>query len=238
MIGRHQYPAGGPTTKPLNEGVSGVVNAATIIAIKVYSTAVNSMGPYYLLGTLTSSAGGIFPDPGLPPGIGTQPGTNTAGIQAPTVAPSIGAVASTPAWPAGTYQIAYSLVTAIGESTLSPSSAYVASGTTELQFNNGTAIPSSANTGYLTLTLQVPRLEDWVVSRYAILVSSNNVEPACTIYIDSVSAVGLLDSTNQGSRNSANSDIWLTGGHEFIVQFTSADPGAHATFSVYGTKTS
>lgn len=233
-----QRPGGQRTTKSLNTGVTGTITAATILGVNFYATLAGQLYPFYLLNSTPITTTGFFAFANVFNTSPTAPPTNTAGIQSPSVAPVVQVGPSSSGPPAGTYMIGYTFVTHLGETALSPLSSLTLDGAHDLEVQNGTAGGTKANSGFVTVELVVPNLEDWHVTRYAIYCPSVNSVPTCNLYIDTQAITSLLDTTTLGAQNSANADIYLRPGQRMIAQWLQADTGTQATLSVYGEKTS
>lgn len=233
---RGQHPAPGASTKALQESGQATVMPVTVLGVNVYITAVNSSAPLYL-------------QPGGPVGYGNTtyttvttgtaqpPTTNLATVQPPNAAPGVTAVAG--AGPtAGTYDVAYTIVTSKGETTISPATTITVNGAQSIQFFSGIHAGGTAPTGQAIVTVMVPRLEDWHVTRYAVFTTTSVSEPTVELYVDTISLVSLLDSSDLGGRNSGNADIYLRPGQSLIAVWTGADLSSTATLCVFGEKTS
>lgn len=97
-------------------------------------------------------------------------------------------------------------------------------------------VPAS---GTVLVTLDVPTLEAWTVTRIAVLASSNTLEPTARVYVDSESARSFLDGTFTGSNDSSDCySLRLRPGQKLLCRWTGADVGATVTLSVFGEKTS
>lgn len=222
----------GSSTKSLNAGVTGVAPSSPPAAS--YNVYISTDATNYhrqnalpiLVGTPHTfnayNAAGAAP-----------PTSNTAMIR-PPASTSVDTTSTAGTFPAGTFYVTSTYVTAIGETTITtPPVAVITDGAHALITTVAAPV-----TAFITLELAVPRLEDWHVTRYAIQVSSNTSEPFCDIYVDSVALNNILDTTNLGSRNSANADLYFRPGQILIAQWSLLDLSAIATFSVFGEKTS
>lgn len=130
--------------------------------------------------------------------------------------------------------VEYAYVSPMGVSGPSPSATITIAAGQDIQVGP-IAAPA---TNFVQVTLSVPRLEDWHVTRYAVLMSSQVSMPSVYLYIDSVTPINLLDTSALGAQNSANADLYLRPGQILICQWTAADIGATAVLSVFGEKTS
>jgi hypothetical protein len=237
-----QRPAGQQTTKSLNTGATITVNPIIVEGVILYMTPDNGSpaGPYYAVFGLDPMGPGFNTVTQVPiPAFGQAPATNTAGIPSPTVAIFAQTIpAGGPPLPAGTYQLAYTFLTNLGQTTHSPPTAITVDGTEWIQVNNGDTTPFTAATAGATVELIVPNLEDWHVTRYAVFVSTSVHVPSINLYIDTQSITSLLDTSALGAQNSANADLYLRPGQRMIAVWVGADPFAQCTLSVYGEKTS
>lgn len=236
-VGRGSAPVPGPQTHPLNVGAQTTVPAATIIGFKVYTTLANGSTFYPVFGSEVLTFSGFYEIIQASSAFGNAPTSNTAGIASPTTAPT-----ATPdlggTMPVGTYQVAYTFVTPLGETGLSPATTVtLTSGHQQISAFSPYTFPFQATTGYTTVQIEVPRLENWHVTRYAVLAGSPVSTPSAFIYIDSVTPVNLLDSTALGGQNSGNADLYLRPGQIIFCRWTAADAGALVTLSIFGEKT-
>jgi hypothetical protein len=106
--------------------------------------------------------------------------------------------------------------------------------TTQLN-TSGTVTLDAAGAG--TVDLQVPTLQTWRVTKLAVRVSSNTLEPTAIVYVDSAAPGNILGSTYTGSGDSSNEDQVLMPGQRLLCAWTGGDVGAQATLSVFGTQT-
>lgn len=81
-------------------------------------------------------------------------------------------------------------------------------------------------------------LEQWHVTRTAVVVSTAVLEPTAKTYVGSVSEQNLLSGTYSGALDSSDEDQWLQNGQPLICVWAGGDVGATATFSVFGDKVS
>lgn len=221
-----------PSTKSLNTGVTGAAPSTPPAAS--YNVYISTDGiTYHKQNATPIPVGSSFAFEAYNATGATPPTTNTARILPPT-SMSVDTTSFVGTFPAGTHFVTATYVTSSGETTpLTPPVTAVSDGAHGLV----TDVIAGATT-FVQLELAVPRLEDWHVTRYAIQVSSNISEPACEIYVDSVSLNNLLDTTSLGSRNSANGDLYFRPGQVLIARWNFIDLAATATFSVFGEKTS
>lgn len=223
-----------PRTTPLNAAVSGIAAPSFDISYRLYITAPNGA-------VLTLQSGGqtfaVIAPRLVPAATSTGPPppvTDLTGISPPP-APTISGVGSGGSLAAGTYGVAVTYVALFaggGESLPSPT-VFVTVPAGGL-FTMAVAAPTA---GPAKVELSVPRLEDWHVTRYAILVTGSITVPSCRVYIDSVAPNNLLDATDLGAQNSANADLYLRPGQVMIAQWFYTDFGAQVTLSVFGEKT-
>jgi hypothetical protein len=244
---------GGPTTKSLNTGISQQGPTGNV-ANGINFGAATGVNYYY-----SATAGGILmklnPSPipiltttttpwiitSVPPvTFGPVPTFDASGVTPPTTAAGSQAGGTVPS---GTYYVATTFVSPLGESLPSPTVAVTVTGPQEIVI---TAVPNDPRV-IITLELTVPRLEDWHVTRYAVLLSNAaffsgatfvGTQPAVFVYVDSLSLINLLDSSPIGAQNSANADIMFRPGQLLICQWLYATPGTVGTFSVFGSKIS
>jgi len=245
-------PAGKPTTKPLNVGLTGgpgpntIVGSVSVGAVtgaNFYYSAIGLPGTYVKINPAPQAFNSQFRVLAVPPSptYGPGPTSNTAGISPPssTFASEVVSIGGTV--PPGTYFVATTYVSALGETNLVPATVTVDSSNNSFVFNAVVPNNTAANYGfttYATVEIDVPRLESWHVTRYAILASSNTSEPTCDMFVDTISLFNLLDATTLGSRNSANADLYLRPGQRLFARWTFLDVGANVTLSVFGEKTS
>lgn len=233
-VSRGGSPAG-PNTTTLNDGVTGSAPAtSTATGFNLFVSQVNSPGVLYLQAHSTFPA--FVSISAIGTGAGTAPTVSTApNALPPSSAPPVNNVTGAGTLTAGTYYAAYSYTTSTGQTLISPIAAVVVPA-------NGRSIEFGPFTDpmqtYLALYLNVPRLEQWHVTRYAIHVSSATSTPVCNVYVDSTAVTSLLDTTTLGAQNSANADVVFRPGQILIAEWIGLDPNATATFSVYGDKVS
>lgn len=94
-----------------------------------------------------------------------------------------------------------------------------------------------AASGEALVSIAVPRLESWVVTRIAVLVSTAVLEPTARVYVDAEAPLNFLAGTYTGSNDSSDESLRLRPGQLLICRWTGADVGAGATLSVFGEKT-
>lgn len=231
------YPNGQPTvitTLNVGQQVSAAALTGTAIGYHYYLTAANGT-TFNLQGTgaPNSFSTGVAINHVTLSGI-TPPGADTSGFGNPLTAPTLTASGSGSTLLAGTYQLVYTYVSALGESAASPATSITI---TAGQLINLGAIAQPPTT-VATLEILVPRLEEWHVTRYAVLTSTATSRPAVELYIDTLAPVNLLDSSAIGDRNSGNADLTMRPGQRFICRWLAVDTGAMCTLSVYGSKAS
>ena len=103
------------------------------------------------------------------------------------------------------------------------------------QLNEGGSVKLDA-TGAGTVTLQPSGLETWNLTRYAVHTTTNVLEPTAILYVGSVAAVNILDSTYTGSGDSGDTDQQINPAQPLLCVWSGGDVGATATLSVFGTK--
>jgi hypothetical protein len=232
-VGRHSQPVTGPTTKPLSTAAQTTVVGAT--GWNAYITTADETTVFYNQTVVPIAIGSSLAGVGGGPSVlypQTLPQADTSGVAAPA-APTLTLVPGT--WPAGTYTVVTTYTSVLGESLPSSSTTVTLDGAHA--FNITSPIPSP--TGYGTVTINVPKLEDWSVTRYAVYASSNISEPIADVYTDAISATNLIDGTYTGSRDSSDcTGLYLRPGQLLICRWLQADIGATLTFTVVGSKTS
>jgi hypothetical protein len=97
---------------------------------------------------------------------------------------------------------------------------------------SGTVKLSAAGAG--TVTLAPTGLENWHVTRVAVTVTTNVLEPVARVYIGSVAPGNLLAGTYTGSLDSSDEDQYVSPGQPLLCVWTGGDAGATATLSVFG----
>jgi hypothetical protein len=88
------------------------------------------------------------------------------------------------------------------------------------------------------VTLTPTGLEQWHVTRMAVVVSTAVLEPTAKVYVGSVSEANLLSGTYSGALDSSNEDQTLQAGQPLVCVWAGGDANATATFSVFGEVTS
>lgn len=92
--------------------------------------------------------------------------------------------------------------------------------------------------GTATVTIPVPRDQDWTLKRYTVLTNQSaalTTMPIATMYRGSVADGNAFDSTYTGARDSGDCDILFPGGDRIVCQWTGGIAGTIATLSINGT---
>lgn len=100
---------------------------------------------------------------------------------------------------------------------------------------SGTVKLSAAGAG--TAQVSPTGLETWQITRIAVTVTSNVLEPVAQVYVGSVAPGNLLAGTYTGSLDSSDENQTLNPGQGLLCTWTGGDAGATATLSVFGTVT-
>lgn len=98
---------------------------------------------------------------------------------------------------------------------------------------SGTVKLNAAGAG--TVSISPTGLETWYVTRVAVFVSSNVLEPVAQVYVGSVAPANLLAGTYTGSLDSSDENQTISPGQPLLCAWTGGDAGATATLSVFGT---
>ena len=97
---------------------------------------------------------------------------------------------------------------------------------------SGTVKLNAAGAG--TVSIAPTGLETWLVTRVAVSVSSNTLEPVAQVYVGSVGPGNLLAGTYTGSLDSSDENQVVKQAQPLLCAWTGGDAGATATFSVFG----
>lgn len=103
---------------------------------------------------------------------------------------------------------------------------------------NAFAIATVAASGIATASLGPTGVETWHITRIAVKVSTNVLEPIAQVYLGSVADGNLVGGTYTGSLDSSDEDLWLPQSTDLFCVWSGADVGARATLSVFGVRTS
>lgn len=106
---------------------------------------------------------------------------------------------------------------------------------TTTQLTSGKSATVAAN-GTATVTIGPNGVETWDVSTIGVQVSTNTLEPIAKVYLNTISPTTFIGGTYTGSNDSSDQSVTLLQGQTLICQWTTADVGATATLSLYGTK--
>lgn len=100
----------------------------------------------------------------------------------------------------------------------------------------GSATLNSSGTGLVDM--EVPTLQTWRVTKWAVSTTTNVKEPTAAVYIGAESPANLIDSTYTGSGDASDENQVVMPGQHILCRWTGGDVGAVATLSIFGEVTS